>query len=169
MRTSLRVLSLGFTAAVLLTSSACSSDDNSADADRTPLSEAPPGVYGAALDPSQPDPTEVATDAPVSIGPSDDAPVEVTYHGWNDLTRTVEVGGFVVSVVESGGRCTLTLTQGSVSVETTTEATPNVGTTSCGEQAVAGDRLSPGTWRAVLSYESDTSKGVSAAVEVQVP
>jgi len=169
MLTSWSARPLGLTAAVLLSLSACSSGDETEEAAATPLESAAPGVYGTPLDASQPDPTDVATDAPVSTAPSADAPVEITYYGWNDATGVVELAGFVVGVVEEGGTCTLTLTKGGTSATTTAQGTANVGTTSCGEQVVPGGELSSGTWRAVLSYESGTSQGTSEPVEVQVP
>ena len=128
-----------------------------------------PGVYGIPLDPSQPEPTFVATDEPQPIAASDDATVQITYFGWNPDARAVELAGFVASVVETDGTCTLTLTKGQDSRTTSTAATPNVTNTACGEQLLPGDQLSSGTWSAVLSYDSPTSHGVSEPVEVDVP
>ncbi len=128
-----------------------------------------PGVYGTPLDPSKPEPTFVATDEPQPIQASDDATVQITYFGWNADARAVELAGFVASVVEEDGACTLTLTKGDASRTTSIAATPNVSNTACGEQLLPGDQLSSGTWTAVLSYDSSTSHGVSEPVEVEVP
>lgn len=72
-------------------------------------------------------------------------------------------------LVEEGGTCTLTLTQGGASATASREATPNVTSTACGELVVPGDQLAPGTWDAVLAYESERSAGSTEPVEVQVP
>lgn len=128
---------------------------------------------------------EVSPTATASIGPDPDAgqsvatdephvvtdesvAVTVTYFGWNDGARQVQVGGFVGGVVEEGGVCTLTLTKGGATVTGRTEALPDASTTSCGEVAVPGDELSAGTWRAVLSYSSDGHSGASEPVDVEV-
>jgi hypothetical protein len=136
-----------------------------------PVSEsaAPAGVYGAPVDVSKPEPTFVATDAPPTIQASDDATVQITYFGWNPDTRVVELAGFVASVVEDDGTCTLTLTKGDDRETTSAPATPSVSNTACGEQVLPGDRLSSGTWSAVLSYDSPTSHGASEPVEVEIP
>jgi hypothetical protein len=98
------------------------------------------------------------------------AEVEVvtTYAGWNDLSGAVEVGAYA-AVVESGGVCTLTLTQGAGTVSVDGVATPDVSTTACGELVVGGDRLGPGTWDAVVRYTSPTSTGATAPLTVEVP
>lgn len=141
----------------------CSSDDEPA------LADTPPGEYGTPLDVSEPVPTDVARDPEPTVGPSDDATVQITYSGFNEDLEVVEVGGFVASVVEDDGTCTLTLTKGSRTVTTSSPATSNVTTTACGEQVLPRDQVSAGRWTAVLSYESPTSRGASAPVEVEVP
>jgi hypothetical protein len=121
------------------------------------------------LDTSAPDPTEVATDPTPTVEARGDAAVQITYYGWNPGSAVVELGGFVHSLVEDGGTCTLTLTQGAATATASREATPNVTSTACGELVVPGDQLAPGAWSAVLSYESADSQGASEPVEVQVP
>lgn len=153
---------------------ACSDSGDEAPSG-SPLSTAPPGTYGAPLDTTAPDPTGVATDPAPSTAPAPtsaargDAVVQITYYGWNPGSSVVEVGGFVPFLVEEGGTCTLTLTQDAATATATRAATPNVTSTACGELTVPGDQLAPGTWSAVLAYESDRSAGVTGAVEVQVP
>jgi hypothetical protein len=94
--------------------------------------------------------------------------VATTYAGWNDASGAVEVGAYAAAV-ESGGTCTLTLTQGATTVTTQGTATPDASTTACGALAVGRDRLSAGAWQAVVSYASATSSGVAAPVSVEVP
>jgi hypothetical protein len=173
MHTSRRTGLLAVCASVALLAACSSSSDEASSG--SPLSTAAPGTYGTPLDPTAPDPTDVATDPAPSAAPTPtdgargEATVQITYYGWNPAGSVVEVGGFVPFLVEEGGTCTLTLTQGAASATATREATPNVTSTACGELVVPGDQLAPGTWSAVLAYESDRSTGSTEAVEVQVP
>lgn len=173
MLTSRRTGLLAACASVALLAACSSSTDEASSG--SPLSTASPGTYGTPLDPTAPDPTDVATDPAPSAAPTPtdgargEATVQITYYGWNPGSSVVEVGGFVPFLVEEGGTCTLTLTQGGASATATREATPNVTSTACGELVVPGDQLAPGTWSAVLGYESERSTGTTEAVEVQVP
>jgi len=158
-------------------------DPAAAPTSEAPSSEAPPAAdpiatleperTGGAPIPTEPPPEDVATDEPPAPVPPRDAGTEVTpqltYYGWVADIEAVEAGGIVMDIVESGGTCTLTLRQGSTSVDVSAEAVDNVTSTSCPAMTVPGDRLAPGTWQATLSYESDTSRGAGDAVEVDVP
>jgi hypothetical protein len=158
-------------------------DDTTAAGDvdpvASPTTEAPEESEPAAtLEPERtggvPVPTapssEVATDtpAPTEAAGTEVAP-QLTYYGWDATAGGVEAGGIVMGIVESGGTCTLTLTQGSTDVDVSVEAVDNVTSTSCPAMTVVGDRLQSGTWQATLSYESGTSQGTGDAVEVEVP
>lgn len=127
------------------------------------------GVYGAPVDPSAPNPTDVATDAPVTVAPNPAAALVVTYSGWNPDTSAVEVGGFVPGVSESGGSCTLTLTRDGATASATAPGDAEPSQTTCGALAVPGSELSSGTWSAVITFDSSGSHAESAAVEVAVP
>ncbi|MCZ2838574.1 hypothetical protein [Modestobacter sp. VKM Ac-2985] len=128
-----------------------------------------PGTYGVPVDPALPDPTDVATDAPVTTPPSDAVRVVVTYSGWTDTSAAVEFGAYVAGVVEAGGTCTLTLTAGSSSASATVEAQPDASSTSCPMMSIAGTELSSGTWQAAVEYESSGTSGQSKPVSVTVP
>lgn len=182
MRTTWRATCLGLMVlGPLLT--ACGGDDDAApEAAATSSAAEGTGVYGQPTDPDAGEPTEVATDTPAtptsaaapSSSPSSSSSAarvtpRLTYFGWNADIRAVEAGGLVPSIVESGGRCTLTLTSGGSTAGATSEAVDNVSSTSCSEMVVPGDRLSPGTWQAVLTYESDTAAGASEPVDIEVP
>lgn len=133
------------------------------------LSTPEPERTGGAPVPTAP-PSEVATDTPAPVQEAgDEVAPQLTYYGWDATARGVEAGGIVMGVVESGGTCTLTLRQGSTSVDVSVEAVDNVNSTSCPSMTVPGDRLKRGTWQATLSYESSTAQGVGAAEEVEVP
>lgn len=124
-------------------------------APRTEVTEPPAGV-------------PAATDAePVTAGGTVD--VVVSWSGWVDDQTGVEVDGFVVGVVESGGTCTLTLTRGETSLSATSAAEPDASTTLCAPLYLAGADVAAGSWDAVLSYTSASSTGVSAPAVVAVP
>lgn len=172
MQASWRSAGLAATAVAVLGTAACTSTASGPAADSSPSTSAtsgPTGVYGATDNPTRLEPTEVATDQPVTVQPGPDISVFVTYSGWNSLSGSVDVGGYVAGVVESDGTCTLTLTRGSTEVTGSTPATPDVGTTSCGGLTVPGSAVSAGTWTAVVGYDSDSSSGSSDPVEVTVP
>lgn len=114
-------------------------------------------------------PTSVAVDPPVTPDPGADVAVQISYSGWNAATMTVEVDGYVADVAESGGTCTLTLTQGATSVTATVPADREPSVTSCSGARIPRTQLSPGTWTAVLSYDSAGSHGDSSPARVAVP
>jgi hypothetical protein len=181
MHRSRRTVSLGVALAAALSTAACTSTDTetassaagtSSAADGSAASTSP-GVYGAPVDPSAGDQTDVATDPPARSTGSDsaggDVSVLLTYSGWNASAAQVEVDGYVPGVAEDGGTCTLTLTKGGASVTASVPGTENVADTDCGGAAVPGSKLSQGSWTAVLNYDSATTHGASSPVEVQVP
>jgi hypothetical protein len=178
MRTTWRATCLGLMVlGPLLT--ACGGDDDGASTKAAATSTAAEGsgVYGQPSDPDAGEPTEVATDSP-AVPTTTPAPAkpstarvspQLTYFGWNEAIGGVDAGGIITSIVESGGTCTLILTKDGTEVAASSEAIDNVTSTSCGEMVVPGGELSPGSWRTVLSYESDTAQGVSDPVQVEVP
>jgi hypothetical protein len=147
----------------------CTSSPPAADDPAAVRATAAPGTYGAEVDPSLPEPTDVATDPPAPATTPDSAAVVVTYSGWTEATAQVEVGAYVSGLAESGGTCTLTLTSGSRSARSEVTGEPDAASTSCPAMAVDGDELSAGTWRAVVRYESASTSGESDPVEVVVP
>jgi hypothetical protein len=110
----------------------------------------------------------VATDEP-AVTDGTDVSVELTSWGWNAGKRSAQVRGYAAGVVEGGGTCTLILTQGARQVTADVEAMPDASTTACGSVAVGGSQLGAGSWQAVLRYESPTSSGSSAPVQIDVP
>jgi hypothetical protein len=140
---------------------------------------AKPGEYGSPVNPSLPNPTNVATDAPVTSqagasgagtpGSRTSVDVVVTYSGWDDALAGVEVGAYAAGTAESGGTCTLTLTKGSDTASAEAPAEPDATSTSCPGLVVPGSKLSSGSWTAVVSYESRGTHGQSDPVKVVVP
>lgn len=137
-------------------------------ASRPPGGQDPAETTAPAEDSAQPTSGQtLATDTPVVVT-SSTVPVVVTYSGWNASLRKVMVGGYVTGVIETGGTCTLTLTRAGVRVTASGVARPDAATTACGGLTVPGTSLTPGTWKAVLSYASKASTGTSAAVDIDV-
>src|SRR3954449_4709954 len=179
MRSARRATGLATALSALVMTAACTSSpapaqvaaasSSSAAAALSAAAEAAPGTYGSPANPSLPNPTDVATDAPVPSPTADSAPVVITYSGWTNASVGVEVGAYVSGIAESGGSCTLTLTFGSRSASSRVAGEPDVSSTSCPNMAVAADELSAGTWSAVVSYESASTSGESDPVQVVVP
>jgi len=94
--------------------------------------------------------------------------VVVTYADWSVADRVVEAAAYV-TVVEEPGTCTLKLTSGGRSATAAITALTDASTMSCGGLTVPRDKLASGKWTAVVLYESATSAGTSAPVEVVVP
>ncbi|ADG75271.1 hypothetical protein Cfla_2381 [Cellulomonas flavigena DSM 20109] len=122
----------------------------------------------ASAQPPTPEPTPEPAPAPGAEPPDGRGavPVVVTYSGWDVAASRVAVGAYVEGLVESGGTCTLTLTGPGTTRTASQPATPDAGSTSCGELAAGA---SSGTWSARVTYESPTASGASATVEVVVP
>jgi hypothetical protein len=82
---------------------------------------------------------------------------------------SVTLGGFVSSVSEDGGTCLFTLTGAGGKLTKSSEGLENVGTTGCGTVSFASADVSRGTWTAVLTYDSRSTRATSNAMDVQVP
>jgi hypothetical protein len=171
MRHACRATGLGVALAALTLSAACTSasPEEKAAAELSAAATADPGEYGSPVNPSLPNPTDVATDDPVTVAPTDDGEVFITYAQWSNDTSAIEVGGYVAGVIEDDGTCTLTLTRGEVVVTGTVAGTPNASSTSCGGLSIPGNQLGTGHWNAVVTYDSSTSHGSSETVDVEVP
>lgn len=136
----------------------------------TPGAPADPGVADpGATPPGATDPGAPAPSAPAGGGGGDEravATVVVTYATW-DATEGVLVAGYVDGVVEDGGTCRVRLVGPGPEATGTAPATPDAGSTSCGQ--VAATPAGSGTWTATLEYTSAGARGTSAPVEVVVP
>jgi len=165
-------------AALLLLTAACTAPsivggDGDGSPSATATSPAPSSTPDASPSESAPSPSEPAapevtptTAVPV---PDDRTPVSVatTYSGWSPADAVVMVGAYVEGVVESDGRCTLTLTGPGSTATVSAAALPDAGSTSCGELRSKVD--ASGTWTATVAYESTTSAGIAPAITVDVP
>lgn len=172
------VAGAGIAAGVFLTrgmpgGAAASSDDAAPTSSAAPLGDetgfedvSPTATASIGPDPDTGQP--VATDEPV-VATGSEVAVTATYAEWDASLGQVVVGGYVAGVVENGGTCTLTLTQGGKTATRTVDAAADASTTVCGAVSVDGDELAAGTWSAVLSYRSDGHSGAAEAWDVEVP
>lgn len=81
---------------------------------------------------------------------------------------SVEVRGYIPSLNEEGGICTVNLTKGDQKVTESRTATADATTVSCGLITIARDRLSAGTWTATLAYASNSAEGTSTSNSIEV-
>jgi hypothetical protein len=148
-----------------------SGDSSSAAGEERSTPTSPPTQEWLPADapPAMEPPEDIATDAPFTPAAGEAATVHVSSAGWNPASAAVEVNGFLPSVAESGGTCTVTLTNGSASVSASGPAVANGNSTACEALSVPRAQLSSGHWRAVLSYESQQHRGASTDAEVDVP
>jgi hypothetical protein len=147
----------GVLAAVVLTALLASCTDNPPAA-----SEASPTTSTV---PNQvPDETPAVTDAPRPTATD----VVLSFAAWNESTGAVEASGYVSPVVENGGTCTLDLELDGRTVSVSAAAEADATTTTCGSLRAEPEQLAPGTWTAVLRYESATTAGTSEPLTVQV-
>ncbi|GAB2465096.1 hypothetical protein [Xylanimonas ulmi] len=132
----------------------------------TPSDAAPTPSPAAA---PTPDVAPASAPPPHEASPQPSADVTLSYLAWSPQAQHVEASGFSIPL-DGGGTCALTLTkEGSPSVTVETPSIPDVTSTVCGGLTVPGERLSSGTWSAVLHYESATHSGKSSSVAVTVP
>ena len=80
----------------------------------------------------------------------------------------LKINGYVPEIIEADGSCTVTLTKGLETFSTSKTALQNAQNTSCGQLIIPYAELSPGTWQAVLSYNSSASAGSSIKTEIEV-
>ena len=137
-----------------------------AEPTEAPTAEPAPETSAPTAQPSTP--TENPTSAPADDR-SQVTPL-VTYAGPSTDGSGTEVSGFVPDLVESGGTCTTTLTSqaGGETHHLSTEAEADASTTICFAVVFPASDLAPGTWDAVIAYESASSAGSSATTSVEV-
>lgn len=161
----------------VVTVSACGSSPDpvaSATASPTGSTSSPSASTAPAPSTSLPPPTEPSASPSTTPAPKGTnkalTPVDTvtTFAGWNATSRAVEIGGYA-TVVEPVGTCTLRLIRGDQVVIRKRPASPDATTVACGGLSVPRSELTPGAWKAVLSYTSSRSTGEAPAVTVQVP
>jgi hypothetical protein len=125
-----------------------------------------------ALHPSQsPKPTETTTSTPT---PTPTAPAKLDVVQVSVLSSSADSSGIdvvaeVLNVSEDGGRCTLVVSQAGTKRSVAVGAESNVVSSQCFPMHIAIDGFSSGAATFTVSYSSDTSKGISAVTQVDIP
>lgn len=99
--------------------------------------------------------------------PANQANVTITYLKYTN--NAVTAGGIVSNVFEDGGQCTLTLTKNGQTVSSSSTGSTDVNKTTCPQITISKDKLSSGSWSAILSYSMNNTKGASQAQNINVP
>lgn len=113
--------------------------------------------------------TPVPSDDPdASPSATADAAVAIALSRWNWVPGQgmFSVGGSI-GVVESGGTCTLTATNGGTSLQASQPALADVTTTMCVVNLVAPE-ATPGEWQLTMTYDGESGHGTSDTVTVTV-
>jgi hypothetical protein len=136
--------------------------DATAPATATPGDPASPSSSAPSTGPTAAPPA--ATTKPVvavtSVTP------HLTYYDFTASSSTLEVGGNVPGLVDSGGSCIVTATRGAVTVTQTFTASPQASSTECGTMRLASPKLTSGTWNLTIGYRSPRAAGASPSTEV---
>lgn len=105
--------------------------------------------------------------------PDSQSEVSVTLTTFYIEDDELRANGFVTGVIESGGTCTLIVTnQAGKSVSTSRPGHNNATNTTCGQSTIKLSKLSPGRWTPELRYTSEAAKGTTGpraweAIEVK--
>lgn len=105
-----------------------------------------------------PNPDAVATDTVVP-----QTGLVITYASVEKSTGDVVIGAYMAGILEDGGTCAVAMTQGGRTLTAQSRAAADATTTDCGQLRIPAGSVSPGTWRANVSYSSPAGgKGVKA-------
>jgi hypothetical protein len=84
------------------------------------------------------------------------------------LEGQINANGFITTMIEEGGTCTLKLTKDDQSFQTTSTSLADAQSTVCGLMQISANGLSQGNWIATISYSSDKYEGLSEEQIVEV-
>jgi hypothetical protein len=73
----------------------------------------------------------------------------------------VKANGFISTMIEEGGTCTLILKNDGQTAQTSSTALGDAQSTVCGLMQISTNQLNSGDWTATISYSSDRYEGVS--------
>lgn len=79
---------------------------------------------------------------------------------------TNTINSYVSGVLEDGGTCTATLTQGTTTIVASSSGFKNVSYTQCAPIDLSKESVGSGTWSVVLKYSSATAEGTSSTVSL---
>lgn len=106
---------------------------------------------------------------PLVAGPDGLKSVEpvITYAA--QYGQNIEVGGYIPRIFEEGGTCTAVFTLNANSFSKSVQAVENARSVDCPTISVGSSEFSQkGSWSVVLNYSSNTSKGSSSPLIVEV-
>lgn len=89
--------------------------------------------------------------------------VVVDITSWGTEGSNFEVSAFVSDIIEDGGTCKLTLTQGAKTVTASSKGSADAKKTICIVK-IAKSKLSSGMWSGIMSYSSTKAQGTSDKV-----
>jgi hypothetical protein len=135
--------------------------ETSAPATGSPSTSAPHSTTAAS--------STAASGRKSSSPPRKQVTLVVTYSGWNAGARTAEVDAFAPRVLATHATCTLTMSLAGVSRTASRRASVGPSSTQCGALTIAGSKLSPGSWRAIVHFSSSDVVGDSNPVTIKVP
>ncbi len=114
---------------------------------------------------------EVAVDPPSTpVPPKEDGRAEVSVVLTNASgVDGISVVALVEGIAEEGGLCSLAATSGGTEVTVSGPGHGSVTSVSCAEGlSIPRDQLQSGSWTVIVTYESDSYIGMSAAATVEV-
>ena len=101
------------------------------------------------------------------VPPSPNVTPIISYVGQYDAA--IEASGFVSSILEDGGTCTLTVTKNDVKISKSVSAQRDAQTTKCDLfMFPAKELIVKGEWSATITYESASSSGTSEPMKFEV-
>ncbi|GAA4753959.1 hypothetical protein GCM10025783_28620 [Amnibacterium soli] len=126
----------------------------------SPATVAPTPTETVASDIPAPVVTPVASSAPTASSDARTAVVPfITTADWDASAAALDVSAIVPGIVEGGGTCTVTLTNGSTTRTAESGGVAAASYTGC--EAVAVKDLAAGTWQVQVRYSSAKAVGTS--------
>jgi hypothetical protein len=125
------------------------------------------GLTGCSLFPnptstalSTPPDVDKGTDAPQPPEPTAEPEPVIVIAELDGDRAHVSVSGYVAGVIENGGVCRWTLSNGAAQQQLEAEGLADRAQTSCGVSQFDTAQLTPGTWSVTLEYSSDTQSSI---------
>lgn len=81
---------------------------------------------------------------------------------------SLEIRSFATGIIEGNGTCTATLTKDSLKVTGISEAFIDASTTQCEPIEIDIAKLQTGTWKLIVTYDSQDYEGTSSLMEVNI-
>lgn len=96
--------------------------------------------------------------------------VEPVISSWGQTPqkKDLNISGYVSSVYENGGICTVKISKSGQALQKSQTARKDAQVTTCGKITFDRSDLSKGMWTATLTYESNKAEGSSQSVNIEV-